>query len=233
MTTTLERKTPRRIAVRPTPYKRSFDLAILVVSHIVLLPVWLLLWTLIPLFIKLDDRGPVLFKQARVGKDGRIFHVYKFRTMTVDAESTGPDWTSDEDPRVTRVGRILRSTALDEIPQLISIWKGDMSFVGPRPLVVSMHEDYVSEEPDFNLRLLAQPGLTGLSAVYLPRHCSPLMRLQWDLAYIQQASLLLDLKVFVISVWLTLTGKWGKGARRVAAAQTQDSSTFPSPGSSS
>ncbi|MEX2431195.1 MAG: sugar transferase, partial [Dehalococcoidia bacterium] len=169
--------------------------------------------------IKLDDGGPVLFKQARYGKDGRVFHMYKFRTMTVDAESTGPGWTSEADPRVTRVGAILRSTALDEIPQLISIWKGDMSFVGPRALPIAMHDDYLREAPDFNLRLLVRPGLTGLSAIRLPRHCSAATRLESDLAYVQDASLALDIKLFIASVWLTLTMAWGKGARSPEAAE--------------
>ncbi len=196
------------------PFKRPFDITILVAAHIVMAPVWLLLWTMIPLLIKLDDGGPVLFKQARVGKDGRVFYVYKFRTMAVGAESMGPSWTTEKDPRVTRVGWILRRTALDEVPQLISIWKGDMSFVGPRPLVVKQYEGYVKEEPDFALRCLVRPGLTGLSAIKLPRHCSAARRLELDLAYVRQASLWLDTKIFVISVWLTLTGQWGKGNRR-------------------
>lgn len=213
MATILEPRRSEQVAVRATPFKRPFDLAILLVSHVVLSPVLLLLWVVIPLLIKLDDRGPVLFKQARYGKDGRVFYMYKFRTMTVDAESTGPGWTSAADPRVTRAGRFLRSTALDEIPQLISIWKGDMSFVGPRALPMAMHDDYVREVPDFGLRLLVRPGLTGLSAITLPRHCSASMRLAADLEYVRTASLRLDIRIFIVSVWLTLTGKWGKGSR--------------------
>ena len=206
-------RTPQPIVAKPMRFKRPLDLAILAVAHVVLFPIWVLLWTIIPLLIKLDDGGPVFFKQARIAKDGRVFSMRKFRTMAVDAAATGPGWTSEQDPRVTRIGRLLRRTALDEIPQLISVWKGDMSFVGPRALPVAMHEGYVAEEPNFGVRLLVHPGLTGLSAIRLPRHCSPTKRLELDVAYIHQASLWLDVRIFVISVWLTLTGRWGKGSR--------------------
>ena len=115
-------------------YKRPFDLTILVVTHITLLPLWILLWTLIPLLVWLGDRGPVFFRQQRAGKDGKPFTILKFRTMVPDSASKGPAWTTQGDPRVTAVGKILRRTALDELPGLVSIWKGDMSFVGPRPV---------------------------------------------------------------------------------------------------
>lgn len=198
--------------VRSTPYKRPLDLAILVASHIVLSPFLLLAWAVIPAFILLDDGRPVLFKQPRVGKHGHRFTLYKFRTMRNDAESSGL-WTSKQDPRVTRSGRLLRKLALDEIPQLISIWRGDMSFVGPRPLPVAMYEGYAQEEPRFPLRQRVMPGLTGPSAINLPRHCSAGERLGWDLYYAEHASLWLDLRLIVRSAWLTLTGQWGKGVR--------------------
>ena len=120
-------------------YKTWFDLSILVFAHVLLSPLWIILWLVIPLLIWLDDRGPVFYRQKRMGKNSVPFNVIKFRTMVVDAENQGPSWTTDDDPRVTRVGRILRRTALDELPEVISIWQGNMSFVGPRALDVEEH----------------------------------------------------------------------------------------------
>ena len=115
-------------------YKSWLDLSLLVLAHLFLLPIWIILWTVIPLLIWLGDRGPVFYKQQRMGKNGKPFNVIKFRTMIVDAENQGPAWTTVNDPRITTVGRILRRTALDELPEIISIWQGKMSFVGPRAL---------------------------------------------------------------------------------------------------
>ena len=196
--------------------QRAFDLSILIAAHVVLLPIMVLLWLAIPLAIWLQDRGPVFFRQSRVGRDGKILVQLKFRTMSVDAEQVGPGWTSPHDSRVTAAGGFLRRTAFDELPQLINIWRGDMSFVGPRALPIEMHEAYVAEEPDFALRLAVRPGLTGPAAVKLPRHCSPGLRLQLDLYYIEHASLWMDVKLILQSVWLTLTGQWGSGPRRAA-----------------
>ena len=114
-------------------WKRPFDLAVLTLVHLALAPVWLLLWTAIPLAIWLHDRGPVFYTQRRLGKHGRVFRVYKFRSMIPNAEEdTGAVWAADDDPRVTPVGRFLRDRALDELPQVINMWKGDYSLVGPR-----------------------------------------------------------------------------------------------------
>ena len=194
--------------------KRPLDLLILVGTHLVLLPIFVLFWVTIPLAIWLDDRGPVFFRQVRVGKGGRLFTHLKFRTMTVDADQVGPIWTGETDPRVTRMGRVLRRTALDEMPQVVNIWMGDMSFVGPRALPVEMHEGYVADEADFVLRLAVRPGLTGLAAVHLPRHCTAAQRLEGDLYYVEHMSLWLDVKLIAQSVWLTVTGQWGSGPRR-------------------
>ena len=122
------------LRIRNGAYKRPFDLGILLFAHVLLLPLWVMLWPLIPIAIWLGDRGPVFYKQRRAGKDGRMFVVRKFRTMVPDADLKGPLWTVQGDTRLTKVGKILRRTALDELPELWSIFKGDMSFVGPRPL---------------------------------------------------------------------------------------------------
>ena len=111
--------------------KRWFDITILVLAHLLLLPFWLILWIFIPIFIWLEDRGPVFFKQIRIGYKGTNFEAIKFRSMYLDSEDQGLI-TSDADQRITKVGNILRRTALDELPQIINIFRGDMSFVGPR-----------------------------------------------------------------------------------------------------
>ncbi len=203
-------------------YKRPFDLTILVIAHVFLLPVWLLLWTLIPLAIWLEDRGPIFFVQQRVGWQGKYFRMYKFRTMRIP--KAGEYWsehTQTNDPRVTRVGRLLQRTALDELPQMINLWKGDISFVGPRPLPVPMFRAALEEESNFSQRLQVRPGLTGLAQVSLPRHCPPSLRIKYDLQYIYAYSLVLDVKLILFSVWLTLTGRWGCGRRRIESEANQ------------
>ena len=203
-------------------YKRPFDLMVLAMGHLLLFPVFLTLWLLIPLAVWLGDRGPVFFHQKRYGKGGRIFTFLKFRTMSPGSDSEGLI-TGDHDPRVTRVGRVLRRTALDELPQVINILRGDMSFVGPRALPVEMHDDAVRQEPRFPDRLQVMPGLTGIAQLYLPRHCRPRRRLRYDLLYIRKASLWLDIRLVLRAVWNTLTGAWGKGRRRTGASADLDS----------
>ena len=200
--------------VKGTRYKRLFDLTVFILGHTLLLPLWALAWTLIPLLIWLEDWGPVFFRQQRIGKEGKVFTLLKFRTMVVDAENTGAGWTSEADSRVTRVGWILRRTALDGLPQILSIWKGDMSWVGPRALPTQMRHEFTAEDPRFPLRLAGLPGLTGLAQLRLPRVCHPSKRLYYDLQYLQTANPWLDLKVILISIWLTVTIRWGVGARK-------------------
>jgi lipopolysaccharide/colanic/teichoic acid biosynthesis glycosyltransferase len=194
-------------------YKRPYDLVVLAFAHLALLPVWLVLWTAIPLAIWLEDRGPIFFRQRRVGKNGEEFVFLKFRTMVVDAESSGLV-TADRDERITGVGRLLRRTALDELPQVVNILRGDMSFVGPRALPTQMHVDAVKEEPQFSRRLQMTPGLTGIAQLYLPRHCAPRRRLGYDLLYVRRAGLWLDIRLMLRAAWNTVTGSWGTGHRR-------------------
>ena len=115
-------------------YKTLFDLTILTCSHVVLAPIFAILWIFIPTAIWLEDRGPVFYTQNRLGKNGKLFKLYKFRSMIPDAEKeTGAVLAADNDLRVTRVGKFIRKRALDELPQVINLWKGDISLVGPRP----------------------------------------------------------------------------------------------------
>jgi lipopolysaccharide/colanic/teichoic acid biosynthesis glycosyltransferase len=190
-------------------YKSWFDLSVLVIAHVLLLPLWLLLWTIIPILILLGDRGPVIYKQDRVGKGGRIFTVFKFRTMIADAEDKGAAWTMDQDPRVTKVGKLLRRTALDELPEVLNIWKGDMSFVGPRALDVEEQRSLEKLIAGFEGRLQVRPGLTGLAQIYDPKDDAH-EKFHYDLEYLQRMSPWLDVKLLILSVRNTLWVKWDR-----------------------
>jgi len=210
-------KHPRK--PKSTWNKRPYDLAVIAVAHLFppLTVIWILLWTLVALAIWLEDRGPIFFRQKRSGKDGKVFTFLKFRTMVVDAEAKGLI-TESKDQRITRVGRLLRRTALDELPQLINILRGEMSFVGPRPLPVKMCEEEKLVEPRFDERLQVLPGLTGVAQIYLPRHCPARRRLRYDLAYIRKADLWLDVRLMLLAVRNTLLGNWGTGHRETEMA---------------
>lgn len=190
-------------------YKRWFDLIILGLAHALALPIWVLLWTFIPLLIWLGDRGPVFYKQKRVGRGGRVFTVLKFRTMVLDAERQGPAWTTAGDSRVTRVGRLLRRTALDELPEILNIWRGEMSLVGPRALDVEEEAALERQIPGFAARLQVLPGLTGLAQVYDPTD-DALDKFRYDQEYLRRMGPWLDLKLLVISLRNTLVARWDR-----------------------
>ena len=154
---------PQETAVPPRPnhrrYKRAFDLTVIVLAHVALLPLWALLWILIPLAIWLGDRGAVFYTQERLGLGGRRFRVIKFRTMVQDAEAgTGPVWASEADSRATAVGCVLRKLHLDETPQLLNVLRGEMSLVGPRPERPVLAERF---SPRYPRLLPAAHGETG------------------------------------------------------------------------
>lgn len=192
---------------RSDKYKLWFDLTLLVSSHLLLFPVWLLLWVVIPVLIHLEDRGPVFYKQKRVGKNGHIISILKFRTMVEDAESKGPPWTTAGDSRVTRVGKLLRRTALDELPEIINIWKREMSFVGPRALDLEEQKYLEKMVPRFEDRLQMLPGLTGLAQVY-DKTDDGYEKFRYDLEYLRTMSPWLDMKLLLLSVSNTLIAKW-------------------------
>lgn len=167
-----------------------------ITCSLAVLLVTLPLMPLIALAIKLGSPGPVFYSQPRVGRGGKIFRIYKFRTMRQDAESsTGAVWAQKNDPRVTTVGRFLRKTRLDEVPQLFSVFKGDMSFVGPRPERPEFVESLTHEIPFYNLRHIVRPGVTGWAQVRYPYGASvedAKEKLKYDLYYIKHMSLSLD-----------------------------------------
>ena len=165
--------------------------------------------------IYLEDGRPIFYFQRRVGKGGRVFKAIKFRSMVKDAEKyTGPVWAKENDARVTRVGRLLRATALDELPQVLNILKGDMSFVGPRPERPELMRKFSQEIPDFPLRLKVRPGLTGPAQVYGNYDSHPRKKLRYDLFYIKNMSPWFDIKLLFLSLYVTLKGKWETRSRK-------------------
>jgi sugar transferase (PEP-CTERM system associated) len=175
--------------------RRALSIGISLVGILISIP----LWPLVMLIIKFDSPGPVFYTQRRVGKGGTIFKVVKFRTMRQDAEAgKGPQWAGLNDPRVTRVGRFLRSSRLDEIPQLWCVLKGDMAFVGPRPERPEFVESLSKEIPYYGVRHMVRPGLTGWAQIrykYGSTVQDALEKLQYDLFYIKNASIGLDLLI--------------------------------------
>jgi lipopolysaccharide/colanic/teichoic acid biosynthesis glycosyltransferase len=161
--------------------------------------------------IKLDSKGPVLFSQERVGEDGEIFKVYKFRSMKEDAEAlSGPVWAEEDDPRITRMGRIIRKLRIDELPQLWNVLKGDMSFVGPRPERPYFVEKLKTKIPYYKERFAVKPGVTGWAQVmygYGATEKDALEKLKYDLYYIKNMSLIMDLMVIFHTVKIVLLGR--------------------------
>lgn len=176
--------------------KRALDILVSVVALIVSSPIMLIE----ALAIKLEDGGPVFFKQPRVTKDGAIFQVLKFRTMIVDADKNKKRLASQDDDRITKVGRIVRKLRIDELPQFINILKGEMSVVGPRPEQAEITEKYVEVLPEFRYRLKVKAGLTGLAQILGKYNTTPKDKLILDLIYIEQYSIWVDLKLMLQTV---------------------------------
>lgn len=201
--------------------KRLFDLAFATTGLVIAAPVWVVISAL----VKLEDGGPILFTQDRVGQGGRVFRAFKFRSMVPDAERvTGAVQATANDPRVTRIGRLLRATALDELPQLINIFRGDMSVVGPRPLRPDEADTTgdgsvipLSSVPGYAERHEIRPGLTGLAQIYASRDIPRTWKFRYDRVYRRNVSLWLDVRLVLRSLWITFAGRWGReqpGGRR-------------------
>jgi lipopolysaccharide/colanic/teichoic acid biosynthesis glycosyltransferase len=199
--------------------KRLFDIVVAGSGLILFSPVA----AVIAAAIKIEDRGPVLFVQERVGRGCRVFNALKFRSMIVDAERhTGAIQATVDDPRVTRVGRVLRATAFDELPQLWNIFRGDMSVVGPRPLRPGESDTTadgvllpLSAIPGYEARHRVRPGLTGVAQVYAPRDLPRNGKFRYDLLYLRRAGLWLDLVLIAQSFWITARGRWEHRGKKV------------------
>ena len=198
--------------VREAFLKRPLDIVLSGLMLILSLPVSLL----IAFAIKIEDRGPIFYRQERWGIKGSRFRAYKFRTMVPNSDQDfGIKQARENDPRITKVGKILRAMGLDELPQLLNIFRGDMSFVGPRSLAVG---EIVKDEkgnvikyeeiPGFWERLRARPGLTGLATIYIPKDATSRRKFRYDLIYIQKQSFWLDIRLIVLSFWISFRGKW-------------------------
>lgn len=176
--------------------KRCFDLVFSVLFLVILSPLFLI----IAICIKCEDGGSVIYRQVRCTGDMKKFEIYKFRSMITDAEKNrGPQLATKHDKRLTRVGRFLRNTKLDELPQLVNILKGDMSFVGPRPERPEFIAKAVEDIPEFVLRTKVKAGLTGYAQVMGNYNTSFLDKLKWDLMYIENYSLFLDFKILLMT----------------------------------
>lgn len=171
--------------------KRAMDLALTLPALLLLSPLLLA----VALAVAIQSGRPVLFTQMRVGRGGRAFTLYKFRSMVRDAERLGPCSTAAGDPRITRIGRFLRRTSLDELPQLLNVLRGDMSLVGPRPDVPAQRTLYAPR--DWALRCSVRPGITGLAQAQLRSEATPAQRLALDLAYVREHNLAMDLRILV------------------------------------
>jgi lipopolysaccharide/colanic/teichoic acid biosynthesis glycosyltransferase len=208
-------------AVRPREpaLKRPFDAMLAGIGLMLSAPLWLA----IAAAIKLEDGGPLLYVQERWGRYKVRFRAFKFRSMVPNADR---DWgavqATEDDPRITRVGRFLRATALDEMPQLLNILKGDMSFVGPRALPLNEIQaretsGHVPDEriPGFEERQSVRPGLTGVAQVYAPRDVPRAEKFRHDLLYVKNQSFLLDLRLILLSFLITFRARWEQRGSKV------------------
>lgn len=186
--------------------KRSFDVASCGCALVVLaIPM-----AVIAVKIKTESEGPVIYAQRRVGKDGKIFNIYKFRSMYIDAESRGAQWAQDEDPRVTPFGKFMRKTRLDEIPQFWNVFKGDMSLIGPRPERPAFCEEFEKRIHGWRYRTKVRPGLSGLAQVSGGYDLLPSEKVVFDLEYICNRSLTMDWKIILRTLGVLGTGEGAK-----------------------
>jgi lipopolysaccharide/colanic/teichoic acid biosynthesis glycosyltransferase len=209
----------RAIVVRPIPVsKRCLDIGLAGVGLVLSSP----LWALLAAAIAIEDRGPVFFGQDRVGEGGRMFRALKFRSMIPNAEAgVGALQAKEGDPRVTRIGRVMRATAMDELPQLWNIFVGDMSFVGPRALrpgeIETGGDSHVAMEdiPGYVERHSVRPGLTGIAQIFAPRDVPRRHKFMYDQLYIRRQSFWFDVRLILLSFWITVRGRWEDRASKI------------------
>jgi len=205
-----------RPAIDP-PAKRLFDVTLALLMLTLSAPVWLA----IAAAIKLGDGGPVFYRQERWGRSQLRIQVLKFRTMVAHSDRDfGVRQATADDRRITRVGRFLRATGLDELPQIVNILLGDMSFVGPRALATNERAAdgapiRYEETSGFARRLQVRPGLTGLATIYLPKDAPSALKFRVDLLYVSRLSFWLDLRLVALSFWISFRGKWETRASKV------------------
>ncbi len=182
-------------------FKRLFDIVFSMVALVVLFPIGII----ISIIICIDSRGGPIYVQDRLGKNGKHFHLIKFRTMIKNAEATGAKWAEENDPRCTKIGKFLRKCRLDELPQLLNILVGQMSFVGPRPERKIFYDKFETYIHGFSNRLSVRPGLTGLAQVNGGYSLAPEEKIIYDMEYIKNRSFLMDIKLIFKTVKLVFT----------------------------
>jgi exopolysaccharide biosynthesis polyprenyl glycosylphosphotransferase len=200
-----ELSAPVQRAAQYIPIKRTLDYLLVLLTS----PLWIPLGGLIWLAVRLDSKGPAIYRQTRVGRGGELFTLYKFRTMVNDAEENGPQFATVGDDRLTRVGRVLRKFRIDELPQLWNVLKGDVSLVGPRPERPEFVEGFAESIPFYRYRTLVKPGVTGWAQVnygYADDEADTIEKLTYDLYYVTRMSLWLDLQILGKSIWTVLSG---------------------------
>ena len=195
--------------------KRLLDLTFVFIGVILFSPILIPMIIIIGICIIIEDGFPVLYSQKRLGFENKQFDLYKFRSMIKDAEkNTGPVWADkNNDPRLTKIGKFIRKYALDEIPQLFNILKGDISLVGPRPERPELFHKFSKLLPNFKKRLLVPQGLTGLAQLIGQYDTSPKNKTRYDLIYINNKSIFLDIKIIILSVLVSLIGNWQSNSR--------------------
>jgi len=174
--------------------KRLFDITVSLVLLLLAAP----LMILVTILIRVESNGPAIFRQERIGQYGQIFTIYKFRSMKSDAESQGPHFTTSNDPRITRSGRFIRKTSIDELPQLFNVLMGDMSLVGPRPNVPKQRSEYTEQE--WNKRNSVRPGITGLAQAVFRSAATPEQRTRLDLEYVDKVSMFFDIWIILLTI---------------------------------
>mgnify|MGYP000668460051 FL=1 len=206
----MQRVTRMLLTAEQRVLKRILDIAVAVTALIILSPVILIT----AVMIKLDSKGPVLYSQERVGLYGKTFFVHKFRSMKQDAEAKcGPVLAAEGDPRITKFGRFMRATRLDELPQLFNVLKGEMSIVGPRPERPFFVKQFIAQKPEYDYRHNVKPGITGLAQIAGKYNTSAYDKLIYDLLYIQDVSVKTDLMIMLQTFKVLLTKSSTEGVQ--------------------
>ena len=183
-------------------FKRLTDIILCIIAAIVAIP----LTAITCIFVVLESNGSPIYSQERLGKFGNPFTLYKIRSMNCDAEKNGPQWADRNDARVTKTGKFIRKTRIDELPQLYNILKGDMAIVGPRPERAVFTNEFEKSIPGFTIRLQVKPGLTGLAQINGGYDLTPSEKLNWDLIYIKKRNIATDVKIILKTVLVVFKG---------------------------
>lgn len=191
--------------VRKSPFYTFIKTFCDYTAALILLPLTAPLLLVLCIMIKADSKGPAVYSQLRLGKDGKEFKIYKLRSMRIDAEADGPQWAEEDDPRVTKLGRTLRKTHLDELPQLVNIIRHEMSLVGPRPERKVFRDEFIKTLPDFDDRLQVLPGITGYAQVRGGYDLTPEEKLRLDQEYLKIRCASLDVKIVLNTVKVAFT----------------------------